>query len=70
MTRVHQTHRKDAETGGFVAVIEGPAGPELFDDYDRELSYVPALQTPGHIRRGREGRVLKIERRQLSGGSH
>jgi len=51
---------------GGVAVIEVPAGPELFDDYDRELKHFRRYQLQG-ISDVVEKAGLKIERRNYLG---
>jgi SAM-dependent methyltransferase len=51
---------------GGVAVIEVPAGPELFDDYDRQLKHFRRY-TLGKISDVVEGAGLEIERRNYLG---
>src|SRR5260370_23883823 len=51
---------------GGVAVIEVPAVPELFDDYDRELKHFRRYQLQG-ISDVVERAGLKIERRNYLG---
>jgi SAM-dependent methyltransferase len=51
---------------GGVAVIEVPAGPELFDDYDRELKHFRRYTLPG-LCKVIEGAGLKVERRNYLG---
>src|ERR1700681_1269843 len=51
---------------GGVAVIEVPAGPELFDDYDRQLQHFRRYTLPG-ICKVSEGAGLKVERRNYLG---
>jgi SAM-dependent methyltransferase len=51
---------------GGVAVIEVPAGPELFDDYDRELKHFRRYTLQG-LCKVIEGAGLKIERRNYLG---
>jgi SAM-dependent methyltransferase len=51
---------------GGVAVIEVPAGPELFDDYDRELKHFRRYRLPG-LCKVIEGAGLKVERRNYLG---
>jgi SAM-dependent methyltransferase len=51
---------------GGVAVIEVPAGPELFDDYDRELKHFRRYTLPG-LCKVIEGVGLKVERRNYLG---
>jgi SAM-dependent methyltransferase len=51
---------------GGVAVIEVPAGPELFDDYDRELKHFRRYKLQG-LCDVIEGAGLKIERRNYLG---
>src|ERR1700688_4173422 len=51
---------------GGVAVIEVPAGPELFDDYDRELKHFRRYKLQG-ISDVVERAGLKIERRNYLG---
>lgn len=51
---------------GGVAVIEVPAGPELFDDYDRELKHFRRYTLPG-LCKMIEGAGLKVERRNYLG---
>ncbi len=49
-----------------VAVIEVPAGPELFDDYDRELKHFRRYTLPG-LCKVIENAGLRIERRNYLG---
>ena len=51
---------------GGVAVIEVPAGPELFDDYDRELKHFRRYKLQG-LCDVIEGAGLKVERRNYLG---
>ena len=51
---------------GGVAVIEVPAGPELFDDYDRQLQHFRRYTLPG-LCKMIEGAGLKVERRNYLG---
>jgi SAM-dependent methyltransferase len=51
---------------GGVAVIEVPAGPELFDDYDRQLQHFRRYTLPG-LCKVIEGAGLKVERRNYLG---
>ena len=51
---------------GGVAVIEVPAGPELFDDYDRELKHFRRYKLPD-LCKMIESAGLKIERRNYLG---
>jgi SAM-dependent methyltransferase len=51
---------------GGVAVIEVPAGPELFDDYDRELKHFRRYTLQG-LCKMIEGGGLKIERQKYLG---
>jgi SAM-dependent methyltransferase len=51
---------------GGVAVIEVPAGPELFDDYDRQLQHFRRYTLPG-LCKVIEGAGLKVERRNYFG---
>lgn len=51
---------------GGVAVIEVPAGPELFDDYDRQLQHFRRYTLPG-LCKVIEGVGLKVERRNYLG---
>lgn len=51
---------------GAVAVIEVPAGPELFDDYDRELKHFRRYRLQG-LCDVIEGAGLKVERRNYLG---
>jgi SAM-dependent methyltransferase len=51
---------------GGVAIIEVPAGPELFDDYDRQLQHFRRYTLPG-LCKVIEGAGLKVERRNYLG---
>jgi SAM-dependent methyltransferase len=51
---------------GGVAVIEVPAGPELFDDYDRELKHFRRYTLHG-LCKLIEGAGLRVERRNYLG---
>jgi SAM-dependent methyltransferase len=51
---------------GGVAVIEVPAGPELFDDYDRELKHFRRYTLQG-LCKLMESAGLKVERRNYLG---
>jgi SAM-dependent methyltransferase len=51
---------------GGVAVIEVPAGPELFDDYDRELKHFRRYKLQG-LCDVIEGAGLRVERRNYLG---
>jgi SAM-dependent methyltransferase len=51
---------------GGVAVIEVPAGPELFDDYDRQLQHFRRYTLSG-LCKVIEGAGLKVERRNYLG---
>lgn len=51
---------------GGVVVIEVPAGPELFDDYDRELKHFRRYKLPG-LCKVIEAAGLKVERRNYLG---
>ncbi len=51
---------------GGVAVIEVPAGPELFDDYDRQLQHFRRYTLAG-LCKVIEGAGLKVERRNYLG---
>jgi SAM-dependent methyltransferase len=51
---------------GGVAVIEVPAGPELFDDYDRQLQHFRRYTLPG-LCKVIEGAGLEVERRNYLG---